>query len=87
MDREQPLLQLAQQRPIAAPRGIDAGGVEGIEISIAQQGNQGWIRAVGPGLGLRFCGRRGGHKAHQRSPKNQEQPGPGREWRWYCRHV
>jgi hypothetical protein len=36
---------------------------------------------------LRFCGRRGGHKAHQRSPKNWEQPGPGREWRWYCRHV
>ena len=70
VDGEQPLLQLAQQRPISPPHGTDTGSVEGIEISIAQQGNQRWIRAGGPGLGLRFCGRRGGHKASQRSPKN-----------------
>jgi hypothetical protein len=87
VDGEQPLLQLAQQRPIAPPHGTDTGSFEGIEISIAQQGNQGWISAGSCGFGLRFWGRGDGDKASQRSAKNWQQPGPGGEWRWYCWHV
>jgi hypothetical protein len=70
VDGEQPLLQLAQQLPIAPPHGTDTGSVEGIEISIAQQGNQGWISVGNSGFGLHFWGRGGGHKASQRSANN-----------------
>ena len=84
---EQPLLQLTQQRPISPPHSTDTGSVEGIEVSIAQQGNQGWIRDGWTGCGRACCCSASQGQARQRNAKNWEQSVPGGEWRWYSRHV